>query len=127
MQRVAFVGLGVMGKGMAGRLVAAGFPVVVWNRSPGPAEDLVRAGATLAATPAAAGAEADVVISMVADDRASRDVWAGAAGALAAMRPGTVAIESSTLTPSWIAELGRLAAVRGVALVDAPVTGSRTH
>src|SRR5262245_60118506 len=109
MQRVAFLGLGVMGSGMAGRLVGSGFQVSVWNRNPARAGDLVRQGAALAASPAEAAADADVVLAMVADDRASRDVWAGAGGALAAMRRGAIAIESSTLTPAWVAELDRLA------------------
>jgi 3-hydroxyisobutyrate dehydrogenase len=127
MMRIAFLGLGVMGSGMAGRLVGAGFPVAVWNRSPTRADALVRQGATLATSPGAAAADADVVIGMVADDRASREIWAGASGALGSMRRGAIAIECSTLTPAWVVELGGLAADRGVALLDAPVTGSRTH
>jgi 3-hydroxyisobutyrate dehydrogenase len=125
MQTVAFLGLGVMGSGMAARLVDAGFPVIAWNRSAARAEPLQRKGATIAPSPAAAAAGADVIISMVADDRASREVWLGANGALAAARPGTIAIESSTVTPGWIGELAREVAGRRGALLDAPVLGSR--
>jgi 3-hydroxyisobutyrate dehydrogenase len=110
---------------MAARLVDAGFPVIAWNRSAARAEPLQRKGAAVAASPAAAAANADVIISMVADDRASREVWLGANGALASARPGTIAIESSTVTPGWIRELAREAAARGVTLLDAPVLGSR--
>jgi 3-hydroxyisobutyrate dehydrogenase len=125
MQTVAFLGLGVMGSGMAARLVDAGFPVVAWNRSTARAEPLRQKGATIASSPAAAAAGADVIISMVADDHASREVWLGANGALAATRPGTIAIESSTVTPGWIGELAREVTARRGGLLDAPVLGSR--
>lgn len=125
MQTVAFLGLGVMGSGMAARLVDAGFPVIVWNRSPSRAEPLQRKGATVAASPSEAAARADVIISMVADDGASRGVWLGPQGALAAARPGTIAIECSTLSPAWVGDLAREVAATGGALLDAPVLGSR--
>jgi 3-hydroxyisobutyrate dehydrogenase len=127
MQRVAFLGLGVMGSGMAARLIDAGFPVVVWNRSPARAEALERKGATLAASPSEAAAGADTIVAMVADDAASREVWLGRDGALAAARPGTTAVECSTVSPRWILELERETAGRGCALLDAPVLGSRSH
>jgi 3-hydroxyisobutyrate dehydrogenase len=125
MQTVAFLGLGVMGSGMAARLIGAGIPVVAWNRSASRAEALQRHGASVAASPAEAAAHADVIISMVADDAASRDVWLGPRGALTSARPDTIAIESSTVSPAWIGELAREAAVRQCALLDAPVLGSR--
>src|SRR5688500_2965840 len=111
--KVGFLGVGTMGAGMALRLLGAGFPVTVWNRSAGRAEPLRAAGASLAATPAAAAADADVVIAMVADDAASRAVWTKADGALAAAKPGAILIECSTLSPVWVQELGRLAAEHG--------------
>jgi 3-hydroxyisobutyrate dehydrogenase-like beta-hydroxyacid dehydrogenase len=123
---IAFLGLGAMGSRMARRLLGRDDAVRVWNRSPGPAEALARDGAVAAATPRAAAEGADVVISMVSDDAAARAVWLdGATGALAAMKAGALAIESSTVTPGWIAELHAAAAARGVDLVDAPVAGSR--
>jgi 3-hydroxyisobutyrate dehydrogenase len=125
MQTVAFLGLGVMGSGMAARLVEAGFAVVAWNRSAARAEPLQRKGATVAASPSEAAARADVIISMVADDAASREVWLGANGALLAARPGTIAIECSTVSPAWVRELADSVAARGGALLDAPVLGSR--
>ncbi len=123
----AFLGLGVMGAGMAGRLLDAGLPLAVWNRTAGRAEPFARRGARVTSTPRDAASGADVVIAMVADDAASRAVWLGDAGALAGLRSGAVAIESSTLSPAWIDELAAAAAARGAALLDAPVTGSRTH
>jgi 3-hydroxyisobutyrate dehydrogenase len=124
---VAFLGLGVMGGGMAARLVSTGLPVTVWNRRRDRADAIVAQGARLADSPREAASTADVVISMVADDRAARAVWMGPDGAIAGARPGAVLIESSTVSPAWIAELSAAAAARGCALLDAPVTGSKTH
>jgi 3-hydroxyisobutyrate dehydrogenase len=124
------MGLGVMGRGMAARLIEQHVPLVVWNRSRKPADALVAelgSGTRDAASPGEAAAAADIVMSMVADDRASRAVWLGEEGALAGARPHAVLIESSTLSPAWIEELAARAAARGCALLDAPVTGSRTH
>lgn len=122
---VAILGLGTMGACMAANLLKAGFPLVVYNRTPTKAQALVSGGARLAFTPAEAAQNASVVISMLADDAASREVWAGQDGALAAAKEGTILIESSTVSPAWIAELAGLATQHGVELLDAPVTGSR--
>lgn len=126
-QRIAFLGLGVMGGGMARRLAAAGFPLAVWNRTASGAEPLRDLGATVASTPADAAADADVVISMLADDAASWSVWAGTAGALERIPRGAIAMECSTVSPTWVAELATLAAAKGCEAIDAPVTGSRTQ
>lgn len=126
MDHVAFLGLGAMGGRMAAHLLRAGFRVTVWNRSAAAVEALVAAGARGAASPAQAAASADFVISMVRDDEASRSVWCDTrSGALAAMRPSAIAIESSTLSLDWVRQLGRQAHESGVALLDAPVSGSR--
>jgi 3-hydroxyisobutyrate dehydrogenase len=157
MARIAFIGLGKMGLGMAGRLVAAGHQLSVYNRTPEKAAPLVGAGATLCATPGEACENADVVIAMVADDAASRAVWLGEEGVLAAMaaRVGeaafrgagaeedgcaggevalrsagagefgsrTLAIECSTLSHEWVAELSAAARGCGLRYIDSPVTG----
>jgi len=125
MKRIAFLGLGLMGAAMARRLLEHGFELAVWNRNAARADALVTAGATRATTPADAARNADAVIAMLADDDASRAVWLGEAGALVAMNPGTLAIDSSTLTVGWMRELGAQAAARGVSFLDAPVTGSK--
>ena len=114
-----------MGAAMARRLLDHGFELTVWNRNAGRADALVKAGARLAATPADGARGADAVIAMLADDDASRAVWTGESGALAAMDRGSLAIDSSTLTVDWMRDLGTQAAARGVSLLDAPVTGSK--
>jgi 3-hydroxyisobutyrate dehydrogenase len=127
LQRIAVLGLGIMGGGMAAQLLAKGFSVSVWNRDPRKAEALRGGGALVAATPAQAAAEAQLVVAMLADDDASRTVWLGPDGALAAMAADAVAMESSTLTLDWTRELAAEAKRRGVAFLDAPVTGSKVQ
>jgi 3-hydroxyisobutyrate dehydrogenase len=123
--KVAVLGLGIMGSGMARQLLAAGFEVAVWNRSADKAAPLVEAGARIAQTPGDAATGAVVVVAMLADDTVSRAVWTGEAGALAAMANGAIAIDCSTLTGGWVAELSGLAEARGLHFLEAPVTGSR--
>ena len=125
--RVALIGMGLMGSGMAHRLLGAGFPLTVYNRNPQRAAPLAAEGAHTAASPREAAARADVVLSMVADDAAARAVWLGEQGALAGAARGTVLVECSTVTVSWIEELARAATAAGCELLDAPVTGSKTH
>jgi 3-hydroxyisobutyrate dehydrogenase len=125
MTKVGFLGLGVMGSRMAARLLDAGFTVTAWTRRAERAEPLRAKGATIADSPRDAAWDADVIISMVADDGVSRDVWLGARGALAGAKRGAVGVESSTLSPAWIVELAEHARTAGVAFIDAPVTGSR--
>jgi 3-hydroxyisobutyrate dehydrogenase and related beta-hydroxyacid dehydrogenases len=114
-----------MGNGMAGNLLRAEFPLVVYNRTKEKAEHLAVKGAQVADTPAAAAKDADVVISMLSDDRASRAAWLGADGALEAMSPDSVVVECGTVSPDWIVELKDRAAARGLQVLEAPVTGSR--
>jgi 3-hydroxyisobutyrate dehydrogenase len=116
-----------MGSGMARRLLTAGFPVTVFNRDQAKATALESAGAKVAASPSAAAPGAGVLISMVADDNASRSVWLGDQGALAGVARGTILIEASTLTVDWVRALAREAEARGCELLDAPVTGSKVH
>ena len=125
--RVAMIGLGIMGSGMAGRLLSANFPVSVYNRNRDKAAPFASAGATVAGSPREAADKADIIISMVADDVASREVWLGENGALAGASRGAVLIECSTLTVGWIQELAAAAAQRGCELLDAPVTGTKPH
>lgn len=124
-QNIAILGVGTMGAGMAANLLKAGFSLAVYNRTPEKAEALVGDGARFASTPAEAVRDASIVISMLADDAASREVWMGHGGALAAIRGGAILIESSTVSPAWIAELAGTATTKGAKLLDAPVTGSR--
>jgi len=116
-----------MGSGMAGRLLSAGFPVTLYNRNREKAAQFAGAGAVVASTPREAASDADIVISIVADDVASRAVWLGEQGALAGATPGSVLIESSTLTVAWVLELAKAAAQKGCPFLDAPVTGTKPH
>ncbi len=121
--RVAFIGLGRMGLGMAGRLLDAGYEVAVYNRTVDKAAPLTARGARLAASPRAAAVGADAVFSMVADDAASRATWLGDDGALAALAAKALVIECSTLSHDWVGELAGAATTRGLRYIDSPVTG----
>ena len=123
MASVAFIGLGRMGHGMAGRYLDAGFSVAVWNRSKAKAEDLIARGARWATSPEDAAVDADAVVAMVADDEASRAVWLGKDGAASAMKAGTLAIECSTVSYQHALELAGELRGRGLVYVDSPVTG----
>jgi len=123
MTKIAFIGLGRMGHGMAGRYLDAGFTVAVWNRSKAKAEDLIARGARWAASPADAADGADAVVTMVADDAASNAVWLGNDGAATRMKAGALAIECSTVSHQQALDLSRELRGRGFVYVDSPVTG----
>jgi 3-hydroxyisobutyrate dehydrogenase-like beta-hydroxyacid dehydrogenase len=112
-----------MGHGMAGRYLDAGFTVAVWNRSKEKAQDLIARGALWAASPKDAAIDADAVVTMVADDEASRTVWLGRDGAAASMKAGAIAIECSTVSHRHALDLGRDLNGRGLIYIDCPVTG----
>src|ERR1700690_1623317 len=105
MTKVAFIGLGRMGHGMAGRYLDAGFELAVFNRSKAKAADLIVRGARWASSPAQAAEDADAIVTMVADDEASRAVWLGKDGAASTAKPGTLAIECSTVSHNHALEL----------------------
>jgi 3-hydroxyisobutyrate dehydrogenase len=123
MTKVAFIGLGRMGHGMAGRYLDAGFTVAVFNRSKAKAEDLIARGARWASSPAKAADGADAVVTMVADDEASRAVWLGKDGAAVTMKPGALAIECSTVSHQHALDMARELRGRGLVYIDCPVTG----
>jgi 3-hydroxyisobutyrate dehydrogenase len=123
MARVAFIGLGRMGHGMAGRYLDAGYTVTVWNRSKAKADDLIARGAQWATSPEDAAIDADAVVTMVADDEASRQVWLTKDGAAATMKSGTLAIECSTVSYKHALDLSRELRGRGLVYIDCPVTG----
>jgi len=123
MSRVAFIGLGRMGHGMAGRYLDAGFEVAVWNRSKAKADDLIARGAKWAASPKDAAVDADAVVTMVADDEASRAVWLAKDGAAAAMKAGALAIECSTVSHAHALDMARELRSHGLIYIDCPVTG----
>jgi 3-hydroxyisobutyrate dehydrogenase len=125
--KIGFLGLGLMGSGMAARLLAAGYPLTVWNRTRERTGPLAELGATVAESPAGAAEGAEIIFSMLADDAACRATWLGEDGALARTPAGAVLVESSTVTVSWVEELSEVAEARGLTLVDAPVTGSKAQ
>jgi 3-hydroxyisobutyrate dehydrogenase-like beta-hydroxyacid dehydrogenase len=120
---VAFLGLGKMGVAMAANLQRAGYPLVVWNRSPEKATPLCAAGASLAESPAAAAQAADILISSLADDASLRAVVSGTDGLLGGLRPGAVHIGASTVSPGLSDELAGLHAAAGGRYVAGPVVG----
>jgi 3-hydroxyisobutyrate dehydrogenase len=124
MTEVAFIGLGAMGSRMAMNLLGAGFALRVWNRDPAKARRLTDAGARLATSPADAANGAAYVLSIIADDLATREVMLGASGIVARAAPGTIVIDASTNTPAMAREVAAAAAARGVHYLDAPVLGS---
>jgi 2-hydroxy-3-oxopropionate reductase len=121
--RVGVVGLGLMGKPMARNLIAAGFRVTVFNRSPAAVDELVAAGATAAGSPRAVAQAADAVLTMLPDGPDVAAVVRGENGILAGARPGTVLIDSSTIAPAVVRELAAEARAKKVGFVDAPVSG----
>jgi len=125
-ERVAFLGLGIMGSRMANRLVEAGFKLAVWNRTQTTAEEFCaeHPGVHLAHTPGEAGAQADIVVTMVVDGPQVEHVLLGDDGVAAAARPGTLCVDCSTIGPSWTRDIARRLAGHDVRMIDAPVTGS---
>jgi len=122
MKRIAFLGTGLMGAPMVRRLLAAGFPVTVWNRAPEKAQALSADGATVAESPAEAVAGAEVVFTMLSDGHAVRDVLF-ARGVAEALAPAAVIIDTSSITPQMAREHARQLAELGFAHVDSPVSG----
>ena len=125
MTKVAFLGLGRMGRPMAANLVRKDHEVVVWNRTGSTADVFVSEhGGKAAATPAAAVQEADVVVSMLADDSALLETYLGEGAVLAALPDHALAIDMSTISPTTVSTLHQALSERGLMLVDAPVSGS---
>lgn len=121
--RIGFIGLGLMGRPMAKRLLAAGHELKVFNRSRGPVEELVRQGAEAAASPEDAAAGSDYTILMLPDSNDVRSVVLGERGVVHGARPGSTVIDMSTISPAVEREIHELLKQRGVEYLDAPVTG----
>ena len=119
--RIAFLGLGIMGRAMASNLVKAGHEVTVWNRTPG--KDVE--GAKTAASPADAARDAEVIWLCVADTKAVESVLFGPQGVDESLAAGQIIVDSSTISPSATRRFAELVGAKGVQYVDAPVTGSK--
>ena len=122
-ERVGFIGLGIMGKPMARNLMEAGYELTVHNRSPEKAKELREAGATVAATPGEAAENSDVVITMLPDSPQVREVVAGEDGVLEGISQGSLVVDMSTISPVVTEELAEAVKQKGASMLDAPVSG----
>ncbi|TYP71814.1 NAD(P)-binding domain-containing protein [Paenibacillus methanolicus] len=125
MNKIGFIGLGVMGAPMAANLLRKGYVVTVYNRTPGKADELIALGAEFADTPAQAVGGSELVITMVSNDDSIRDVYYGKDGIIASLMPGTIVMDSSTISPSLAKQLYADIAAKSSDFLDAPVTGSK--
>jgi 3-hydroxyisobutyrate dehydrogenase-like beta-hydroxyacid dehydrogenase len=127
MTKIAYIGLGIMGSGMASNLLKAGYSVTVWNRTSQRCAPLVEQGATQADTPAQAAAAADIVMYCLSNEAAIEDTVFGADGILSGVHQGQIAIDMSTVHPNT-SDLEAMAyAEKGVEFLDAPVFGSKNE
>lgn len=122
-QRIGFIGLGIMGRGMAHNLISAGHDVVVWNRTPEKMAPLAQAGAETAATPADLTRACDMTLICVADTPDVEDVVTGADGVLDGVADGTLVVDHSTISPTATRRLATLVEEAGGRWIDAPVSG----
>ena len=125
MTHVTVLGLGIMGSGIAHNILKAGYPLTVYNRTKEKAAPLIEVGAQWADSPALAAQHAEVVISMVGDDEASRAMWLGPDGAFATLHPHAIAVECSTLSLDWIRAWHAEAQQHAVKSIESPVGGSK--
>jgi 3-hydroxyisobutyrate dehydrogenase-like beta-hydroxyacid dehydrogenase len=123
--QVGFMGLGIMGTAMATNILKAGYPLVVYNRSPEKAAPLARQGAEVAASPRSLAQAADVIIAMVTGPEALYNLLFEAEGAAEALGPGKVFINMSSVSPGFTKEMAVQVAATGAAFIDAPVSGTK--
>ncbi|MBM7566928.1 NAD(P)-binding domain-containing protein [Paenibacillus sacheonensis] len=125
MFKIGFIGLGVMGEPMAANLLRKGYPVTVYNRTPGKAAKLIELGADEAPTPAAVARSSEMIITMISNDDSIREVYYGEDGILGALLPGTIVMDSSTISPPLSRQLHADIGAKSSDFLDAPVTGSK--
>ncbi|MSQ14133.1 MAG: NAD(P)-dependent oxidoreductase [Dehalococcoidia bacterium] len=125
--RVGFIGLGLMGRPMSLNLLKAGFPLIVWNRTQSKADSVVKAGAMLGRSPANVATRSDVVITMVSDSPDVEQVVLGSGGVptgvIDGAQRGSVVVDMSTISPAVTRSIAQRLAEKGVAMLDAPVSG----
>ena len=122
-ERIAFIGIGVMGKSMAGHLLEAGYPLTVYNRTQSKADDLVARGATWADSPAASAESADVVITIVGFPADVEETYFGDSGVFNTIKTGALVIDMTTSSPLLAKRIAEAASEKGVGSLDAPVSG----
>ncbi|MFN2122863.1 MAG: NAD(P)-dependent oxidoreductase [Candidatus Promineifilaceae bacterium] len=123
--RIGFIGLGIMGGGMAANLQKSGYDLIVYNRTAEKAQPLVAAGAELASSPAQLAEEVNMLFTMLADPDAVLQTALGEEGFLPHLPAGALWIDCSTTNPSFARHMGAQANARGVRFIDAPVAGSK--
>lgn len=122
-ERVGFIGLGIMGQGMARNLLKAGFPLSVWNRTASKMEALVAEGARAGATPGNVAANSDITVICVSDTPDVEAVILGENGVLANAKPGSLVVDCSTISPDATRSMAEKLAAKGIKMLDAPVSG----
>ena len=122
-ERVGFIGLGIMGRGMTKNLLKAGFEVRVWNRTSSRMDDMVEAGAKAGASPADVAANSDVIITCVSDTPDVEAVILGESGVLEGAQAGSLVIDCSTISPQVTQEIAKTLTDKGVHMLDAPISG----
>ncbi|MFN2169067.1 MAG: NAD(P)-dependent oxidoreductase, partial [Anaerolineae bacterium] len=122
-ERVGFIGLGIMGRGMAHNVLKAGFPLTVWNRTRERTEVLAASGAEVAASPADLAARSDVIITCVSDTADVREVILGGNGVFHGVRPGSLVIDMSTISPEATRQIAAALTEKSVEMLDAPISG----
>jgi 2-hydroxy-3-oxopropionate reductase len=125
-KRVGFIGLGIMGKPMAKNLLKAGFPLVVFSRSEGSVAELVKEGALSADSSKGVAERAELIITMLPDSPEVKEVVLGEGGVIQGVKPGAVVIDMSSINPLVTQEIARTLDVKGVKMLDAPVSGGET-
>jgi 3-hydroxyisobutyrate dehydrogenase len=121
--QIGFIGLGIMGRGMAANLLRAGFSLTVWNRTASRGDELVAQGARRGASPADVAAQSDIILVCVSDTPDVEAVILGEDGVIHGARPGSLVVDHSTISPQATKALAAKLAERGVAMLDAPVSG----
>ena len=124
MQRVGFIGIGLMGSQMSRKILEAGYPLTVWNRKKEKGGTLISAGAKWADSPKAVAQVSEVVITMVTDSSASEEVICGKDGVLEGAHPGMVLVDMGSIAPEMSRSIAQRANVKGMPMLDAPVTGN---
>lgn len=122
-ERIGFIGLGIMGQGMAANLLKAGFELTVWNRTIVRMQDIVAQGAHAGANPADVATRSDIIVICVSDTPDVQDVILGEQGVIHGARPGALVIDCSTISPQATRELAATLSEKGIRMLDAPVSG----
>jgi len=122
-ERVGLIGLGIMGKPMARNLLKAGFALTIYNRTASKAADLAHEGATVVSSPSEVAAAADIVITIVTNSPDVEEVVLGERGVIEGIKPGSILVDMSTISPEVTRAIGERLGAKGVAMLDAPVSG----